>query len=330
MPITQNFLDKTNAMRFASTTDIDNYFQTSFGSAFITWFQANIGTQSNWANLTIGSTQATADAYTRFWQNDYINLVFGSNDISLLQFLSLQSIIINETGGTLQPVSETVNSTTAANHPGIAFAFDAIAGLKASYNTLAGNKTCFELFNNADYLAACVGKTLYDKLSNTTDTVWSGTAYPTDDYSVSTDPNKTGFVLEADFYKFRGRGLIQTTSRSGYLDIINFVLGYGGPNQIVGNAKATWAVLGKDNDGVATMSFNAEWDDLFMNSDLLVAAEGINLHNQSHGNYLGGIDGSTPDTAADTIRNVGKRINGGDTYADTFIARVTQIIEALT
>ncbi len=336
MPITQDFLDKTNTLRFSKTDDINNYFQNNFQKDFILWFRENIGEKSNWEDLNINSSQDTTDSFNRFWQNDYISLVFSSADISLLQFLSLQGIIINETGGLLTPISEKVNSISAANHPGIAYAFDAIAGLKHSYNTLAGNKTCFDLFNDPDYLANFNGRPLSDRLANTTNVVWQGELYPTqatnpaDPYPVSTDPTITGFVLEADFYKFRGRGLIQTTSRDGYKDIIDFVLAYMGANQAVVNAKATWGGWGKDNDGVATMSANAEWDELFMNSDLLVASEGISLHNAGHGNYLGGIDGTSPDTANASIRNVGKRISGGNAYADLFLSRVVQIIEAMS
>jgi hypothetical protein len=80
---------------------------------------------------------------------------------------------------------------------------------------------------------------------------------------------------------------------------------------------------------VATISTNAEWDELFQNSNTLIAAKSIDIHNKSAGNYLGNINGANPAVATSSIRNVGKRISGGDAYANLFINRVTQIIELL-
>jgi hypothetical protein len=244
----------------------------------------------------------------------------------LLQFLSLQSIINNETGGSLLPLTERVGRT---GHPGIAYAFDRIPGLKRSYNTLAGNKTCFTLFNDSNYNNAFQNLPLGQQLRNTTNVVWDGEAYP-QTIPTTTNPAITGYVLEADFFKFRGRGFIQTTGRTNYLKLVEFVKNYGGPNSVVKAMQMKWGQRSNDPDVLATVSTNAEWDDLFQNSNTLIAAKSIDIHNKSAGKYLQGINAANPATAKSTIRNIGKRISGGDAYANLFINRVTQIIEALT
>ena len=322
--ITQDFLNKIQNLSFGSAADIDQYFINNYQSGFIDWFNTNVASQGAWGSLSIDDT-AGPTWFTRLWSTDYIPLIFSNPSIGLLQFLTLQSIIINETGGKLSPVTELIGT---AGHPGIAYLFDAIAGLKRSYNTLPGNSTCYDLFNNANYNKAFSGYALADTLMNTTDPVWQGEAYPQDTEPFADDPNATGYILQADFAKFRGRGLIQTTGRANYLPLIGFITSYSGSNQVVNNAKTTWTGWSDDPQIIATISGSADWTDLFMNSDLLIPAQGISSHNQANQNYLGGIDGSTPDTANSTILNAGNKINGGN-YANILLSRVTQIIETM-
>lgn len=71
---------------------------------------------------------------------------------SLMQFVCLMSIFTNEVGGDLVPIREKVGRPP--RHPGIAYAFDRIEGLKRSYNTLAGNRTAFALFGDPAYREA--------------------------------------------------------------------------------------------------------------------------------------------------------------------------------
>src|SRR5262249_43623367 len=156
----------------------------------------------------------------------------------------------NETGGSLLPLSEKMGTT---GHPGLSYAFDAISGKKISYNKTP-NRTALTLFNNADYNAAHGQLALGATLRNTQDPVWSGQIYPQATISTSEGPAETGYVQQADFYKFRGRGLIQTTFRSGYVKLVDFVQKYAGINPKVLEYRLRWN--GQLADVVATRSSN--------------------------------------------------------------------------
>jgi hypothetical protein len=63
---------------------------------------------------------------------------------------------------------------------------------------------------------------------NRTDGRWRGPIYPRPDFPTEPTPNAAGYILEADFMKFRGRGFIQTTGRPNYARLIAFVQRYKG------------------------------------------------------------------------------------------------------
>lgn len=331
MPITQAFLDKATQVSFADAAAIDTFFTRQNVHDFVSWFNANVANKGFWgksgsrAGISMANDSQAHDRFNELWSNEGIKTIFGKGSVSLLQFLSLQSIFNNETGGSLIPLTERVGS---AGHPGIAYAFDKIPGLKRSYNTLAGNKTCFDLFNDSNYNNAFQNLPLGSQLKNTTNVVWKGEAYP-QTVAFSTNPQVSGYVLEADFFKYRGRGFIQTTGRTNYSSIIDFVMKYSGNNPVIINMKATWAQRSANIDVLATVSTNAEWDNLFQNSGGLIAARSVEVHNSLSGDYLGKINCANPITAASSISNMGKRISGGDAYAALFLNRVTQIIELL-
>lgn len=333
MPITQSFLNKAAGISFANAAAIDSFFTLQNTHDFVSWFNANVAAKGFWGKsgsrsaISMATDSMAHDRFNNLWSNEGIQTIFGKNSVSLLQFLALQSIFNNETGGSLIPLTEKVGRPPL--HPGIAYAFDKITETKKrSYNTLAGNKTCFALFNDVNYNNAFQNLPLGSQLKNTTSAAWNGEAYP-QTIPTSTNPTATGYVLEADFFKFRGRGFIQTTGRTNYSSVIDFVMKYTGSNPVVKNMKTTWAQKSTNNDVLATISTNAQWDELFQNSGGLIGAKSVEVHNRLSGGYLGKINGSTPATAISSIRNMGTRISGGGPYVDLFLNRVTQIIDLL-
>lgn len=332
MPLTSAALHTVSTTFFTDAADIDNFFIKTGGEDFVSWFNAHAAGKENWgrvgarAALSIATDTHAHDRFNQLWSNESMQAVFGTGKISLLQFVALQSIIINETGGRLIPLTEGVGS---AGHPGIAYAFDKIPGLKKSYNTLSSNKTCLQNFNDPNYNKAFSGLPLADQLKNTTNPVWSGEVYPQPNFPSSTNPAISGYVLEADFFKFRGRGFIQTTGRTNYSKLISYITGYTGANQFLTGMKAQWNNLSADDNALASMSSNSNWDDLFQKSDCLVAGKAINIHNESCGNYLQVLNASDLNTLTKSVFNVGLRISGANNYATLYQNRVLQVLGLL-
>ena len=310
-----------------SGADIDAYFTATTGMGFIDWFNANHANQGAFAPTANRRFQMQTDADTRarfttFWNN--IPVIFDSPSIRLVQFLGLQTIFINELGGIMAPVTERFNPTTASAHPGIAYLFDKFGG-KASYNVGPG-KTALDCFNNQEFLDAHFSLAFHAELGHTTDQVWAGTTYPTDRFP--TGLPESGIIAETDFCKFRGRGMIQTTWRAGYLPIIEFVQGYSGGNATVLAKKQAWS--GKAKDSVAYTSTNADWDDLFQRSDYVIPAVGIKLHAR-HTGYLAISDDDAVRNAkgVGSFHEMGLRISGSSSYGDLFSQRCQQLKAAL-
>lgn len=332
MPLTAAFFPSIANVSFDDASEIDNYFIKKSGQNFVPWFNKCVANRDNWGKtglregLAIATDSQAYDRFNRLWSNESIQAIFGTGRISLMQFLALQSIIINETGGRLIPLTEAVGRT---GHPGIAYAFNKIPGIKKSYNTLPGNKTCLQNFNDVNYNKAFGKLPLADKLKNTGTQLWAGEMYPQATVSYSTNPALTGYVLESDFFKFRGRGFIQTTGRSNYAKLISYVMKYAGSDPAITHIKSYWNNQSGDTDVLASMSSNANWDDLFQKSNCLIAGRAVSVHNESCGKYLQGITAANQPLAEKSLYNMGLRISGGSDYAILFRNRVMQVLSLL-
>ena len=274
------------------------------------------------------------DKWTQVW--NHVKDLYNRDTVNLVEFLSINTIIVNETGGSFKPLSEGVNKNSASSHPGVAYAFDSISGLKKSYNTLSDvkNKTAYDLFRDADFKTAHKHKPFGNILADTTDVRWSSNTFPVGFSSGNTEKEvdrdlvSNSFIAEADFQKFRGRGFIQSTGRSAYMKIIKFVIEYSGNNSVVLNYKSKWSSYGTNYDKVATISTNKDWDDLFLNSDSVIPCFAVYAHG-SAGGYLTMATGDNQ--LNNGIEKVAKKIAGANAkdYIALFKQRVLQQLNML-
>lgn len=302
-----------NTATFRFAEDVAAWSQQRFGDHFLVWFNRKLAGKGAWAGVTVVDTPANRIGFHAFWNN--IEVLTGST-ATPFQFLALMSIFANECRADFKPVAERMGRT---GFPGLTYLYDAIPNLKRSYNTLAGNKTAQQCFASAAYNNAHGTKQPAARLRNTADPRWASAVYPRNDFPTAPDPAAAGYIMEADFMKFRGRGFIQTTGRANYAKIIAYIQAYGGDNNVIDFYQSRWTGLSVDE--AADSSSNEDWDRLFQETDLIIAAEAIHLHNEASGNYLA-LAGD-PDRA---IINMGKRISGGDAYAAKYRDRVEQLI----
>jgi hypothetical protein len=308
------------AQEFSNPNEINAFFQKYNASGFVNWFNKNIAGDSNW-----GIKISNEDNWQKLWAN--INILFGKKTINLVEFLCMNSVFINETGGKFQSLTENVGSS---GHPGISYAFDVIPGTKKSYNTLDTNRTALQLFNDPIYINAHGHKPYGNILKNTTDTRWSGDLFPigfsgNKDQEVNKSGKTNTFLTEADYYKFRGRGYIQTTGREVYKSLIKFVLSYTGEDPLIKSTRDGWKKIGDDIDDIASHSSNDEWDNLFQKSNSIIANYAAYVHStlpSVYKNYNIINPNQSDLNLHKSIRKVGLGVSGANSYADTFVKRV--------
>jgi hypothetical protein len=301
-----------NTATFVFAEDVDTWSRGRFQNHFLSWFNQKLGNKGAWKDVVVVDNPANQVGYHAFWNN--IGILTGGT-ATPFQFLALMGIFANECRANFKPATERMGRT---GFPGLTYLFDAIPGLKRSYNTLSGNKTAQECFRNAAFNDAHSAKIPAAQLRNTTDARWAGAVYPRD-VRFENDATLTGYIMEADFMKFRGRGFIQTTGRANYAKIIQYIQAYTGDNNVIDFYQAQWTGLSVDD--VAFRTSNEDWDRLFQETDLIIAAEAIRLHNVACGDYLA-LAGD-PDKA---VLTMGKRISGGDAYAAKYRDRMEALI----
>jgi hypothetical protein len=314
--LTQKFVDAALEVEFSDAASIDRYYVDRFGKPFLDWHHDTVDSaQPNDAQVKA--------RFAAFW--DRFPGILGG-PIWLLQQVTLHEVFRKEGNGDMRPRGEKVGT---AGHRGIAYLFDKVPGIKRSYNTGPGNLTAGHLFNDAEFLAAHGNLPLGTKLAHTQDAAWKGDAYPQTTTPTDDDPAVTGFVLEADFSKFRGRGLIQTTFRSNYAKLIAWVQAYEGTNAVIREFQDAWK--GATVDSIATRSRLADWKRLFEESEYEIPAQAIRIHNADSGRYLdlGKTAAVLNGTDGGSVFRVGKRINGGDGYGNDLKSKVVKVCNAL-
>jgi hypothetical protein len=325
----------------ASAADLEQVFAIAGG--FFAWY--NRALSGTLAFRHRGKARDDNDInkhFTSFW--DQMGVTFGTTPISLVEFCALMSINIEETTGDLTAAPEEVNGMNHP-HPGLAYAFDRIPGLKQSYNR-SPNKTALELFSDADFVAAHGGLPGAQIILNRPggiDPAWGGDTWPAG-ADARPDGTVNGFVMQADFYKFRGRGVIQTTWRDAYKEILRFLLSDNpmlepGALLIRNQWLASAGTLSGDPalEFVLTTSTTQQWDKLFESP--LVLAQGVHIDSSQKRNYLR-LSHDVTVLSGDrmtigSLMRMAATINGGDypsrvvPMMKTMMSGVAELVEAV-
>jgi hypothetical protein len=318
----QNQSDGIRDVEFANATDVDNFFQNRKAMHYTRWFNTTLADRGPWAGVRLVDTPVNDIGFHQFWNQ--IDRIFGG-PINLVHFVCLMSILSNEVGGDFTPKTERMGT---AGHTGMAYLFDRIPNKKRSYNTLPSNRTAFDCFRDENYINAHGTLPLGTQLARTNDMRWSKEIWPAE-FSTDQNPAVSGFVTQADFMKFRGRGFIQTTGRTNYVPLIEFVQSYDGNNSTIDFYQLRWR--GKPADQICFESTNADLDTLFQQTDLIIATEAVRAHNLQSGRYLqlSSDPAVLNGTSAGSVFYMGKRISGGDSYAAKFRDRVATTLAAV-
>lgn len=298
--VSEEFVTRAHARAFHGAEEVNQFFQTLGATDFIDWYNKNLAGHGPFAERGKITARNAGGLFTTFWQAPQIRALYDGDTVNLLDFVALTCISINETGGSLKNHTEACGNgrvgVDGVRHRGLAYAFDEIVWpkrgggttRKRSYNTLSGNIPAGRLFADPAYVRAHRSLGMGDRLNGAdgTDGIdprWNGTRYPEDRYSVDENLAANGFIMQADFYKFRGRGPIQVTGRGGYrLVLRRLVNNYGGTNAVLTKYKTKWT--GVDVNAALTASTNADWDTLYGETEFLALS--VRAHSEGVKGYL--------------------------------------------
>ncbi len=329
----QATVDKCFAISLSNSDDI----RTTFGAAggFIAWYNKVLASTSAFQHRgKIPTNAGVAARFDAFW--DQIPAIFSSPSTTALGFAAVMSIGIQENSGDMSCDPEAVGKPP--DYPGLVYAFEKIPNLKSSYNVNSGlgNWTALKLFGDPNYLAAHSSLAGYQQaVGNGIDPAWNTAIWP-GGFSSQVDTSVNGFIMEADFYKLRGRGVIQTTGRSDYCVLIDYILNNAGQlgNATLNQLKAAWDAYpstgGSKHDVIASRSTNVQWDAAFGEGIILAAA--IAQDSSVKQNYLqlstnaNTLNGGT--STKGSLYFMARKINAGS-YPDTVVPMMKAMIRAI-
>lgn len=324
-----------NSGLLTNAADIDRLF----GGNFIDWF--NINMKGSAPFLVGGHNQINTSPITRQHFQDFWNRIprtFGATSIIAPQFIALMCINIQECAGNFWGNTEVVGRTG-----GLKYCYEAIENKKNSYNINPDNFTAYKLFNDSIYVNAHKGANngYVQVVTGGIDQTWNTGTWPSQ--FVDTTPDaRTDFIAQCDFYKLRGRGVIQTTARTNYRSLLQCLFS----NQIALDSAImtrvsrlrlagtiNWSPSKLDLDRVLSECTDAELDTLFGDPDVLAAA----VYDYAKTNYRdpaffslkdsAGVLGATTDIRGSYF-HVGRCINGS-TYSAAVRSKMIAMTMAL-
>jgi hypothetical protein len=338
--LTDAFITAALQHEFQNAKDINDFFVSASGKDFIDWFNAEhaakgtfsktFGPASLRRDITIAGSNLKAN-FEQFWNR--LEIVFGKPKINLIEFVTLMTSPINEVNGNLTAIAEMPQGAEV---------------LKYFYETRAYNvqpnlnwtaRTCF---NDANYRVAHeknadgTKKKYAAELAGVAGAEWDTTTFPA---TFSSNPSvaESGYIREADFYKFRGRGVIQITHRTAYRILIAYVLGYPdtGASAVIKKYRDDWKTNMSDTnkatmaDKIASMTTNEHWTELFGDVELL--CKSVKLFSDNKGKFLelGRTAAKLNSEDAGSIYFVGRQIGWPDYGRSLFRPRVLQLLNSL-
>ncbi|MEX3981847.1 hypothetical protein AB4Y45_23030 [Paraburkholderia sp. EG287A] len=304
-----------------------------FGGSFISWFNTNMkGSAPFLGHNQINTSSTTLQHFMDFWNQ--IPNVFGTGSISAPQFIALMCINIQECLGNFWANPELVGKTG-----GLKYCYEAKKGIKNSYNTNSGNLSAYTLFTDDIYVNAHKGPDNgYDQVvTGGVDPAWKGGIWPTKFTDDSPDA-QTDFIAQCDFYKLRGRGVIQTTTRSNYRSLLQYLASGGiAADTVIMKRVSELSQAGTESGSPSTADLNrvltecksTELDDFFSDPRILAAAVCDYIKNCNDPSCFqlsnsANILGASADIHGSYFR-VGSCINGGN-----YPAAVSSKIIAMT
>lgn len=295
-------------------------------SNFIDWFNAVVSGRKYWETKRISADRAHAN-FEAFWKAFLLR-----RSMNLLDVFTHMAIFINEVEGNLEHRSEVINSVRHKTSPGISYLFDALTikstlgtWTKQSYNKKP-NKTCLECFNDPVFTKAFSHLRFGKELFGTKDTVWASAAYPKNEYPVSPSAQDSGAILECDFFKFRGRGIIQTTWRANYAALMEYILGYEGDSAAIQNMRDKYASMSIDDS--LTASSNDDWDAVFKDDSRELLTYAVWRHAEQSNYWLSSDPDVVNGTGRGSIIHFGNSL-GGRGYGQRLRARVFALTNSL-